>query len=294
MERNQKVTSPQLAIATKYGRLYHAPNIDPETLPTVPKALDEGLLVPSVTNVIGLLDKPYLNGWYAKLAAQEAINITFKYPDLIKQKPTAAAEYIKSAAERYTEASAQLGDKVHNAVEALALEEEPPEVNPTEQLYVNAWHQFVKDFQPKFLRLEATCYGTVTSPRGPLGYAGTADFIAIINGQTILGDNKTGKSVHTEAALQINALANSHSIVSLDGTKMEPMPKIDGGAVLHLTKTGYKLHPVPLTAKAEQAFIDARTLWRFHQDNLVSRKPLGINQPVHELNKFTLPTRERA
>ena len=61
---------PVLAVMhKKYGRLYRWPGSDlPETMrpAQMNDALREGLLVPSVTNVIDVRGKDYLQRWYAK------------------------------------------------------------------------------------------------------------------------------------------------------------------------------------------------------------------------------------
>lgn len=274
------MTSPNLAVATSHGRLYHKPGVDASGMPAR-AALDAGILVPSVTNVIDTLNKPFLNTWHAKEAALAAIAVNSTHPGLMETKPYEAERWLKSAAERKANAAAALGDEVHNACETLAL---GGTVNLSEQAvpYIDSWHRFCDDFQPEFLHLEATCFGQVDTAEGPLGYAGTADFIARINGQVFMSDYKTGRSIHTEAALQCSALAHAREIVlGEDGSEtLAPMPQIDGGMVLHLTATGYKVLPAQIGAEPWAVFCALRTVWDFHQDNLVSRKPLFIGEPL--------------
>ena len=276
MSRKARVTTPALAQATDIGRLYRLPTTDPATLPPAAEALKQGLLLPSVTNVIDVFNKPYLQTWYAKRAAEDAVTVNKTHPGLMEGKPYKAIAWLKDAALRSSGLAAGIGDTVHNLVEDLARGLSP--VIPDEVSgYVHAWEQFVTDFQPEFLHLEATCYGTVNG----LGYAGTADFIARINGKVLVGDYKTGKSVHTEAALQLAALAHAESITNDDHTDVTAMPVADGGIVLHLTSTGYRVHPVDVSGGAWDAFGKARELWDFHQANLASRDPLFVASPVH-------------
>lgn len=272
------MTLPQLAEPTEFGRLYRRPTTPMDLMPKTDVALQQNLLMPSVTNIIDVLSKPFLQTWYASEAAKAAIEVSKSHPGLMAQRPFDAIKWLKSAAERKAQAAASLGDEVHNAVEALA-KGEAVTVSETAQPYIDGWHQFVKDFSPEFLHLEATCYGMVDSPRGPLAYAGTADFICRINGQVVVGDYKSGKSIHTEAALQLSALAHATEITNEDHTDLEAMPHVDGGVVLHLTPTGYVLYPVDTNAPWE-VFCDLRGLWNFHKQNLASRKPLFVGKAV--------------
>lgn len=269
------MTTPRLSVPTDFGRLYRLPTVDESALPGAEQALAEGLLVPSVTNVIDVLNKPYLQTWYAKRAAEDAIEVVRNHPGLIEEKPRKALAYIKGAAERTTKAAANLGDRVHNTVEALARGIEVP-IDEDLRGYVRSWHRFVEDFSPEFVHLEATCFGEVESPDGDLGYAGTADFIAKIHGLTVVGDYKTGKSIHTEASLQLAALAHARLITCEDENSVSQMPTVDVGAVVHLTATGYELHAVDVQGPAWEAFSRLRAVWDFHAANLVSRTPLFV------------------
>lgn len=283
------MTTPALAQESRYGRLYRHPHTNPATLGSDEDALAAGLLMPSVTNVIDTLNKPFLNTWYAKLAAQTALEVDRKHPGYMSKKPWAAIEYLKEAAPRHTQKAAELGDLVHNIVEALSLGQ-TPEIPENAAPFIESYKAFVEDFQPEFLHLEATCFGFVTHPvAGPLRYAGTADFIAKINDLVVIGDWKSGKSIHTEAGLQLAALANAVEMVTADGT-VAPMPTIDAGAVVHLTRTGYAVHRTDPTATglAWEGFQMLRGIWDFHQANLASRAPILMTGPVKKREDFHL------
>lgn len=271
------MTTPRLAHATKYGRLYQKPDADPTLLRPALEAIERGLLLPSVTNVIDVLSKPFLQTWYGKRAAEDAVQINSTHPGLIEAKPVEAIKWISTAALRTSNSAAELGDKVHNAVEMLARGEEP-EVTPDIEGHIKSWLKFVKDYNPEFLFLEATAYGTVSTVKGPKGYAGTADFIAKINGKTYVGDYKTGKSIHTEAALQLAALSHAQEILEEASQTLVAMPKIDGGFVVHLTSKGYSVFVINDLLPAWEQFQKMRDLWDFHQTNLNSRAPLFMEK----------------
>lgn len=268
------MTTPALSVATDLGRLYRRPEADPAALSNVTQAVRSGLLVPSVTNVIDVLNKPFLATWHAKEVALAAVDVHQSHPGLIESKPTKAVDYLKKAATRKAEAAAALGDEVHNAVEALAAGQ-PVEVSDAALPFLDSWRAFVADFAPEFLHLEASCFGQVISGDAKLGYAGTADAIIRVAGKTYVVDYKTGKSIHTEAALQLSALAHASDIVTEEGTA--PMPAIDAGAVIHLTANGYSFRPVDITDNTWNVFSSLRTVWDFHARNLASRAPLFVS-----------------
>ena len=275
------VTLPRLAVDSPWGRLYKHPLTLEETVADQRAALNAGLLMPSVTNVIGVLDKPYLHGWYAKLAADAAVDVTFTHPGLIQKRPRDAKDWIKKAAPRYTDAAADLGTAVHDAVERLAREE-TFDIPDRLAGYVESWRQFVADFEPTFLHLEATCFGEVPAEEtgaGSLKYAGTADFICRINGVTLMGDYKAGRAVHTEAALQASGLAHA-SEITLDDDSMAPMPAIGGGLVVHLTPERYFAYPAQIGGMSWDTFQRLRRVWQFHVDNLASRSPLFLGKAL--------------
>lgn len=284
------MTTPHLSHATDYGRLYRRPDVSADAVNDVDAAVAEGLLVPSVTNVIDVMNKPYLQTWYAKMAAQEAVEVSKSHPGLMAQRPWKAVDYLKNAATRHTDAAASRGDLVHNIVEALSLGENPA-VPDEVRGYIDGWHQFVKDFSPTFVRAEATCFGFVEGHAGELGYAGTADFIANINGLTVIGDYKTGRSIHTEAALQLSALAHARFITDDEQTELSAMPDIHGGVVLHLTENGYVLYPVDIFGEPWETFSHLRRVWNFHQRNLVSKAPLFVREAALSPDAVTFPAR---
>lgn len=275
------MTTPLLAMDSPYGRLYRHPSTPAESLPGVEQALAEGLLMPSVTNVIGVLDKPHLAPWYARRAAAEAVSVSQSHPNLIADRPDKAHDYLASAAPRHVQAAQRLGDEVHTAIEN-ELRGATVNFSVKAAPYMAAFRRFVEDFSPEFLHLETTCFGTVTDPQaGPLRYAGTADFIARINGVTVIGDWKTGRSIHTEAGLQVASLAHATEMVDDDLTSAA-LPDIQTGLIVHLSRTGYAVRQAPVDGLGWQVFCRLRSVWDFHVANLASRQPLLMGRPVRD------------
>lgn len=252
------MTSPALAISTPYGRLYRKPETTLSSVKDVENALDNGLLMPSVTNVIDALNKPFLNNWYAKRAAEDAVQVVADHPGLIQKKPQEAVKWISGAARRTANAAATLGDAVHNYVEALSMGLVPDAPEDSRVLnYAEQWEKFVSDTGIEFVHAEATIFGLTQDYER--AYAGTADFIAKIDGNLYVGDYKTGKSVHAEAALQLSALSHGKEIV-IDG-KTEALPEIAGEIVVHLQPEGYSLHTATESIAAWSHFGVLREAW---------------------------------
>ena len=268
------MTTPRLAHSTKYGRLYQRPETAVASLKPHAEALKNGLLMPSVTNVIDVMNKPFLQTWYAKRAAEDAVQVNTTHPGLMESKPAEAIKWIAGAALRTSNSAAELGDKVHEAVEVLA-NGETPEITPDIKGHVKSWEKFVLEQAPNFKFLEATAYGK--TPEGHQ-YAGTADFIAEINGKLYVGDYKTGKSIHTEAALQLSSLAHAQELYDEVLEQMLPMPKIDGGLVVHLTANGYNLHVVEDLSEPYKVFSQLRQVWEFYSQNSTSMSPMFMEK----------------
>jgi hypothetical protein len=271
-ERNF-MTSPALAISTPLGRLYRKPETPLSTVQDIQQALSDGLLMPSVTNVIDALNKPFLNNWYAKRAAEDAVEVVSNHPGLIQQKPQEAIKWISGAARRSASSAANLGDAVHNYVEALSLQDTPedPE-DPRVLKFADQWHQFVEQMKPKFIHAEATIFGTTYNFER--AYAGTADFIAEIDGQLYVGDYKTGRSVHAEAALQLSALRHGKEIV-IDGAT-EELPEIAGEIVVHLQENSFTIYKTNESDRAWEHFSVLREAWSVQKDMQVPSGTWGF------------------
>jgi hypothetical protein len=275
------MTSPLLAQDSPYGRLYRHPFSAGLEIIDIEEAIANGVLMPSVTNVIGIMDKPFLSTWYGRKAAEDAIRISRTHPGLMQRKPYDAVRYLKDAAKRSVDASSLLGSTVHDLVEEMSLGG-LPEYDPDLELYIESWREFVAEYKPEFLYTETTSFGKTKSGRK---YAGTADFIAKINGLTVLGDYKTGRSIHTEAGIQISALSHAEELITVEGEILE-MPHIDAGIVVHLTPKGFNVHQTQLRGLPWGIFQNLREVWDFHVANLDSKHPLLMTGPLKSSKAF--------
>ena len=194
--------------------------------------------VPGVTSITGNLPKPFLQYWGQKLVAEEAVDNLGSITQLmVAGKRDAAIDMLKRAPQRSTGNAAQTGTDVHELVETLNAGEDPGQIHPDLQPWIDRYRQFLSDWQPEFIEAEATAFNYDDK------WAGTLDGICKIGGESIIFDLKTGRGVYDEVSLQLTAYANATCLVDPDG-KERALPEIEGGAVLHLRPDHYELIPV--------------------------------------------------
>jgi hypothetical protein len=153
-----------------------------------------GDLVPSVTNVIGILDKPALPRWSAKMVAETAYRMRFALPEMDESE---AVDMLKGSPWSKSKRAADRGTDIHAYLEARLNGWEPEELSADAEPYRAAADDWLgKDIE--IVATELTAFH-------PL-YAGTMDFVARIDGRLTIGDFKTSKAIYDEAALQLAAL----------------------------------------------------------------------------------------
>lgn len=279
-----------------------------------------GVIYPSVTAVLNVMDKP-LGNWIAKLTAEYAYDQRALWQDLGRD---AAVALIKEERWRSTNRSAIMGTLVHGAVECyiegglldvdaaleLAVRLDADDDKWLRNLaeaqlrdaevawrvddmrpFLAAFQKFLVDWVPVFEYTEATVYCD------DYGYAGSLDFLCrlphLTTGLNVV-DIKTGKGVYPEAALQLAGYRFANRIVTgdpMNGKPWEsvPMPEIVGGYVLHLRPEGYELYPVECGQEVHDAFVCAAALSTFKS------KKMGGLIPKYPLTPYaTAPDRASA
>jgi hypothetical protein len=212
-----------------------------------------------VTTIIGGgLPKPALIPWAARFTAEYAIeHIDELNAMLAEGDDIAALKWLKDSRLRSTETKANLGSDVHAALEANTLGT-AYEASPAAAPYIEGFHEWVEDFSPRFEMVESSVYNRQHR------YAGTLDAIVEIEGKLLLVDFKTGKSVYPEVALQLAAYRHAEFVGI--GDEEHPMPATVGGAVLHLTPSGYRWIEVECGEEVFNAFLYVRECFRFAKD----------------------------
>lgn len=240
--------------------------------------------VPGVTSIISKGPKEFLPYWYAKMAAEYAVdNFDYLVP-MIERDRESAINSIKGAATRYTNSRADVGSKAHDLFERMIRGESLRRVEPDLEPYRRCFAEFLDAVQPRLISAEDVVWSDTH------GYAGSNDAILSVSmdednhivpsGEpvTLMVDWKTSKDLHSEVALQLSAYANADRLVSADG-KSRPMPEIQAGAALHITPEGWEFVPVAIGSEVFEVFLALRRVfdWDREGQKLVLGKPLARN-----------------
>lgn len=240
------MTQPALAVNVRgRGRHYEHPTT--------------GELVPSVTNIIGVLDKPALPRWAAKMVAERAWDLRHTLDDLGEYE---AIDILKGSPWRNSKRAADRGTTIHDYLEARANKLPLPELDGDALRYKDAADEFLKAYDPEFRLTEFTVFGD--------GYAGTADALAVIGGRTLIIDYKTSKALYPEIALQLAAIRYANEVV-VDG-ELQPLQDVDGCAGVLLTPDGCDVQEVQ-TDGAYEAFLGCLAAWHW-KDRGVDMSPV--------------------
>lgn len=264
------MTNPNLSIAVSdcsktrrsIGRVYQKPGMakpynNKMRYAKATQGLLKGDLFPSITNIIDC-KKLDLSEWklymmhtaiYANWRLYDGSNLS----DILRTA--------KNASKDYTEATQRRGNEVHQAAEDYAMHG----IKPTTwehggQEYFEGVVKFIDDFRPEFIAVEKTVYGET---KDGLGYAGTIDFIARINGRIYAGDWKTSKEIHNDVGLQLAAGIKAHSMITDDGEGLEPNMSFDGAIAVHLGPDGYSVYLVDDVDHCWQEFSYMRNVWNW-------------------------------
>jgi len=209
--------------------------------------------VPSITNVIGVLDKPAIPRWAAKMTAEVAWKMRYSLDAMGEAE---AVDVLKGSPWRNSGRAADRGTSVHGYLEAAANGDPLPTLEGEAARYQKAADEFLDRYQPEFVRTEFTVFG--------YGYAGTGDFVADIGGRRVVGDYKTSKALYPEIALQLAALRYAEAVVAPDGA-VGTNPTVDGAVGVLLTPEGCRVYEVDAERKAYDAFLACLEVWHWRK-----------------------------
>jgi hypothetical protein len=246
---------------------------------------DDPVKYPSVTALTGLLPQPWMEPYANKHAALCAFTEQDNYRDL----PTTEdrMKYVAGASKRYSRAAAERGTLIHSHVEkrnlGVVMDPWPLPVAASMRQY----EHFLATVNPRVEAAECKVYHRGNG-YGDLAYAGTMDLLCEIDGRMAILDVKTGKSVHEDAALQINAYAHADFLIAdpnhPDAVQItpargrrwyewrgeakdeHPMPDIQAGYILHLRDDGWALHEVPISDELYEMFLSLFSVERWERE----------------------------
>lgn len=192
----------------------------------------------SVTNILGVIDKPALRYWFGQQVYRAMM-----------VDPTLGEKEALSSPYKTNKKAMNRGTTVHSIVEAWRQNQTYIDSVPEEfQGYAKGFYDWVNEYEVEIQDNEKT----VVSQK--YGYAGTLDLIVKTkNGRTLIVDCKTGKDIYNEAYLQLSAYRQA---LREEGTE------VDGVAVLLLQEDGgYKYQPTE--EDCFRPFFACKVLWEW-------------------------------
>jgi hypothetical protein len=220
---------------------------------------------PGVTSVVGMLPKPFLAYWQAKMVAELAVDSLDFIQQMADRDRDGAVQYLKGAANRYTKVRANVGSDAHDLFERMIRGQHIGRVHPDMVPYQRHFAAFLDAVQPELVRAEDVAWSDTHE------YAGSFDGILRLRldehgkpdpaGEPalVMADWKTSKSTYPDVALQMSAYAHADKIIAPDGTET-PMPEFDGALVLHITEDQASFKPVRIAAENGQPDVFAHFL----------------------------------
>ncbi|MFJ3248335.1 PD-(D/E)XK nuclease family protein [Streptomyces sp. NPDC086782] len=248
---------------------------------------DNGAIkVPGVTSVVGMAPKDFLSFWNAKVVAETAVEQIDTVVRLAERDPAGAVDYLKGAPRRQTRAASDLGTAAHDLFERLARGEEVKDrsVHIDVKRHVRWFREFLDDVQPEFLYFEETVWSDTHQ------YAGSFDAIAKVDGETVILDWKTSKSIYDSVALQLSAYRYADRIILAETGESVDVPEIVGGGALHVRPEGWALHPVECGPTVFDAFLHLRGTFDWEKEG----KKRVIGKPISSGGEFVTGTQRRA
>lgn len=267
------MTVPRISTIKRGDSRYY---VSPET----------GAKAPGVTSIIDMLPKPFLKFWASKVVAEQAVNNLGEIVGIaMRGDRDGAIDYLKRSPDRVTKAAADTGSEAHDYFERMAKGETVGRVHPDLRPYVDHFDAFLQEFSPEIVFTEETVWSEAHD------YAGSFDAFAQINGESVWLDWKTTRSgIHAEVALQLAAYRHSDYIIRPDGSRV-PLPKADGGAVLHVRPEGWSLVPVNCGPKSFEFFLHLREIFRWEKE--VKETVIGdpLNASAKPIRRTSAPRR---
>lgn len=253
--------------------------------------------VPGVTSITGMTPKPFLTFWAAKLTAEAAVDNLPAVTAIAERDRAGAVDFLKGAHSRYTRSRAEVGSMAHDAFERIVRGEHVGSVHPDIREHVRHFSEFMTAVNPELISAEDVAWNSEHE------YAGSYDAILRVwldeerrptpdrSGEphVIMTDWKTSKDTYPDVALQLAAYAACPVRIDADGNE-EPMPEVDGAAVVHVTERGWSLKPVNISDEVFGCFLALRRV--FEWDRVVSKGVLG--SPLVRGGRFETGTERRA
>lgn len=230
--------------------------------------------VPSVTTVLGILNKPAVVTSKAKEAARAMYRRNLSTVVMPEED---AILWALAEADKPRDAAASLGSSIHILADIVGTSESDPkgfEVSEREKPYVDAFRHFLSRYGAESIVSSEKMVWSLN------GYAGTYDLLMMIDSELWLLDIKTSKGVYPEYGLQLAAYSHADYIILPGDPRGYPMPQIQRTGILHLrpdtyTNTGWRLIEYPTTDRDYIAFLGALEVYNWNKEGRFLKSKLS-------------------
>lgn len=210
-------------------------------------------VVPSVTTILSVINKPALVSWAANTAVAsvaEAIKPGRSYDEIELQK---IFENAKKAHTREKVDAGNIGTFIHEWIEKYIHNERPKmPVNPDLRESIEQFLDWKQENRVEFILSEQVVFSK------KYNYIGTLDFVCTMNGKLYIGDTKTSNAIHPEYLLQVSAYRQARE-------EEFPDEKYYGQVIVRVGKSG-DFETVKIDKRSDHAeniktFLHARELY---------------------------------
>lgn len=215
----------------------------------------DGVPVPGVTTILGVLDKPALPRWSAEMVATYVADNPDGIDTLRGIGRDAMIRTLKGIPWDFTKRAATRGTILHAHAETI-LNGDETDVEPDHVPVIEGALDFLDEWQIDPILTEFSCASREHR------WAGTGDLIAYYRrpdtGHEGVGvfDWKSGKKIYPEFAWQLAAYGHAE-FHGLDGDET-PMPVCDAAFGVHITPDGYEAVPLAYGPDVYEEFVQIR------------------------------------
>lgn len=235
--------------------------------------------VPSVTTVIGIMDKPAVMIWKAKQVALAALHNPKMLREIEEQQgEEEAVLWLLRKSDTERDAAAKRGTSVHLLADMVTRGQESDskgfQVSEDTQPYLAAFRGFLEAYNASSIVSSEKAVWSLN------GYGGTYDLLMQIADELWLIDIKTSKGYYPEYGLQLAGYRWADSIILPNDPKQYPMPEIQRTGILHLRpdqypETGWKLIEYETDyLKDYLTFLGLLEAWKWKEEGRHQKKNL--------------------